>query len=403
MQKGCFNLTSADESARSVHAELRAKAVDLQPLVRLWASAGEMDRAVAREVVDAIADAGFFRLLVPRQYRGYEAAIRTIMEVTETIGAADGSTAWLIAIGATTSWICAHLPDRAQDEIFGAQTPAMFAGGGKPAPAVRVDGGVRVSGRWGFASGSHYATWGIVMVLVESSEARPDARLCLVPRDELRLENTWHTVGMRGTGSNTWAADELFVPEHRLIPVSVLTEGAGPARSDSAMYRLAFGPMAGVLLLGPLLGMGRAALDVTIDKLPGKSLEHTMIGSKSNSVGVQVQLAEAACKLQTARLHSYQIAEEIDHIATEHGDPFDYAMRSRIRAQCGYAAHQVLGSINLLLNVFGAGSFAETSVLQQYWRDANTAARHASLDAAVGYEVYGKSLLGIADRISPLV
>ena len=106
--------------------------------------------------------------------------------------------------------------------------------------------------------------------------------------------------------------------------------------------------------------------------------------------------------MRTAQLHAYDIAATLDNAATE-GQLVTYASRTEIRAQVGYLAQQVLGAISALANVHGAGSFAESNRMQQYWRDANTAARHAALQPVVGYEVYGKSLLGIEERISPAV
>jgi len=129
---------------------------------------------------------------------------------------------------------------------------------------------------------------------------------------------------------------------------------------------------------------------------------HTVFARQVDSVGVQLQIADAALKLRTARLHAYDAADEVDRTAAE-GDSRNYSMRARIRAQCGYAAQQVLDAINTLVNVHGAASFAHTNPLQQIWRDANTGGRHAGVHAQVGYEVYGKSLLSVEERISPLV
>ena len=205
---------------------------------------------------------------------------------------------------------------------------------------------------------------------------------------------------MRGTGSNTYVAEDVFVPEHRLIAVTELSEGS--ATSDEPMHRLPFAPVATLALIGTLLGLGRAALALTIDKAPSKSMHHTFFARQSDSVGVQVQVAEAALKLQTAQLHAYRVADDLDSAAAN-GHDLDYGPRARARAQFGYTAQQVLDAIHILVNVHGAAAFAETSLMQQYWRDANTAARHAGLNAVVGYEVFGKALLGVPERISPMV
>jgi alkylation response protein AidB-like acyl-CoA dehydrogenase len=229
-----------------------------------------------------------------------------------------------------------------------------------------------------------------------------DAVLCLVPASEVKLEQTWRTVGMRGTGSDTWVAEDVFVPDHLVISMGAMAEGAWPAPTAEPMYRLPFVPLATLPLLGPLLGVGRAALDLVISAAPGKGMHHTFFTSQSDSVGVQIQIAEAALKLKTARLHVFGIADDLD-ASLAAGGQVDYPARAEIRARMGYAAQQVLEAITVLVNVHGAASFAESSRMQQYWRDANTAARHAGLNAVVGYEVFGKSLLGVEERISPMV
>jgi 3-hydroxy-9,10-secoandrosta-1,3,5(10)-triene-9,17-dione monooxygenase len=215
------------------------------------------------------------------------------------------------------------------------------------------------------------------------------------------MEDTWHTTGMRGTGSNTWVGEDVFVPEHRLISMMAVAAGTWPVATAEPIYRIPFAPVATVLLLGTLLGAGKAALDLVIEKAPRKGMHHTFFASQSQSVGVQIQLGEAAMRLQTARLHVYQIVDELDAIGE--GSHVDYEARARMKAQAAYAAQQVLQAIHELVNIHGAGSFAESSRMQQIWRDANTAARHAGLNPGVGYEVYGKALLDIEERITAMI
>jgi alkylation response protein AidB-like acyl-CoA dehydrogenase len=380
-----------------------ARARALRPLLREHAAKGDAERRLATEVSAALSDAGLFRMLVPKRLGGHESDLRTVLEVTEALGEADASASWLVAVGTVAGWITGLASERAQDDIFGADADAKIAGGAAPAPARRVPGGLRVSGRWSYASGAHHASWASLGALVtDDTGAVRDAVLCLVPASEVKLEQTWRTVGMRGTGSDTWVAEDVFVPDHLVISMGAMAEGAWPAPTAEPMYRLPFVPLATLPLLGPLLGVGRAALDLVISAAPGKGMHHTFFTSQSDSVGVQIQIAEAALKLKTARLHVFGIADDLD-ASLAAGGQVDYPARAEIRARMGYAAQQVLEAITVLVNVHGAASFAESSRMQQYWRDANTAARHAGLNAVVGYEVFGKSLLGVEERISPMV
>jgi 3-hydroxy-9,10-secoandrosta-1,3,5(10)-triene-9,17-dione monooxygenase len=204
---------------------------------------------------------------------------------------------------------------------------------------------------------------------------------------------------MRGTGSDTWVGDDVFVPDERTVSLGAIAEGDWPLPVDEPSYRLPSAPVLMVPALGPLLGVGRAALRVVVDNAQTKPLAGTTITRQCESVGLQIRIAEAAMKLSTARLHAYDMAATMD-AAPANGRTVGYATRAEFRARLGYAAQQVIDALSVLVDAHGAGSFAESSSLQQYWRDANTLACHAGMQATVGYEVYGKSMLGITERIS---
>lgn len=392
--------TTTERTSQPARTQLVDRAVNVQGLLRERLAEGDIHRRQSDEVIDALTGAGFFRLWKPRRFGGYPVDLRTVVQLTETLAEADGSAAWVVGIASTGAWATNRGSEQLQEEIFGADPDARIAGSGMPCPARREQGGLRLTGRWGYASGSPHASWAALAATVTDDSGQPDAYFCLVPAAQLRLEDTWRTVGMRGTGSNTFTAEDVFVPEHRTIPVTKLSEGY--TGSDEPVHRLPFAQVGTLALVGTLLGLGRAALALTIDNAPSKSMHHTFFARQSDSVGVQVQVAEAALKLQTAQLHAYRVADDLDIAAANRVD-LEYGFRAQARAQFGYMAQQVLDAIHILLNVHGAASFAETSLMQQYWRDANTAARHAGLNAVVGYEVFGKELLGVPERISPMV
>jgi 3-hydroxy-9,10-secoandrosta-1,3,5(10)-triene-9,17-dione monooxygenase len=396
-------LAVQQQEERPSHQQLVARARALQPLLRENAAEGELLRRLPGTVSDALTEAGMFRLLTPRRFGGYAIDLRTVIEVTETLGEADGSASWLVSVGSVAAWMIGQLcAPQAQAEIFGLSHDVRAAGVSAPGSARRVDGGVRISGRWSYASGAYHADWALLAALASDGSAEPvDEMFCVVPAKQLQLEKTWYTVGMRATGSDTWVAEDVFVPYYRTIPMSTIANEM-PRAGHESLFRLPFATVATLALVGPLLGLGKAALELVIDKAPTKAMHGTLFFRQSESVGVQIQIAQAALGLRTARLHAYDIAAALDEAASQ-GQPVTYPSRAQIWAQLGYAAQQVLDAISVLVNVHGAGSFAESNRMQQYWRDANTAARHADLQPVVGYEVYGKSLLGIQERISPAV
>ncbi|MBQ1091940.1 acyl-CoA dehydrogenase family protein [Streptomyces sp. B93] len=383
--------------------DLVERARALQPLLRAHAERTEADRVVPREIVDELTAAGVFRLLTPRRYGGYETDLRTLTEVSEVLGEADGSTAWTAMIISVTNWLASLFPDKAQEEVFGADPDARVTGVAAPTGVgCAVPGGFTVSGKWSYNSGAPHATWAAVGALLkDDTGAVVDQALVLVPASELVIEDTWHTAGMKGTASNTLIARDVFVPEHRVLSVPAAAQGTYPRtfRADEPLYSSVFGSMLLLCLTGPLLGLGRAALDTVTEAARHKPLSFTVHGRQAESVGVQTQIAEAALALRTARLHVYDAVDLVDHGSSS----LDYAARTQVRAQAGLAAQQVLAAITTLLNVHGAGAFADANPLQRIWRDANVAARHAGLVPAVGLEAYGKTLLGIEEPVTLMV
>jgi alkylation response protein AidB-like acyl-CoA dehydrogenase len=389
------------EQEFSSREELIERARALQPLLRTHAQRGEAERAVPAEVVDALTEAGIFRMLTPKRFGGYETDLRTLTEVSEALGEADGATAWTAMIVTVTNWLASLFPDEAQEEVFGADPDARVTGVAAPTGmGRRVPGGWMVTGKWSYNSGAPYATWAAVGALLQDDNgAVVDQALVLIPASELLLEDTWYTAGMKGTASNTLIGRDVMVPDHRVLSVPAAAQGTYPRsnREEEFLYTLPFGSMLLLCLTGPLLGLGKAALDMVTASAGDKPLSFTVHGRQADSVGVQIQLAEAALSLRTARLHVLDAVNQIDR-----GD-MDYGQRTQVRAQAGYAAQQVLNAINTLLNVHGAGSFAEANPLQRIWRDANVAARHAGLVPTVGYEAYGKMLLAIKEPVSLMV
>jgi alkylation response protein AidB-like acyl-CoA dehydrogenase len=297
-------------------------------------------------------------------------------------------------------------PEKAQDEVFGADPEAKVSGVLAPtATTEQVEGGYRVSGRWYYNSGSWHATWAVLGIPVTDEQGEViDQGLVLVPRSDLGLEETWFVAGMKSSGSNCLVAENIFVPEHRFLSVPAAIEGDYPSErtQQEPLYRSAFVPILSLVLVGPQLGMGRAALELVRDKAGKKPISYTFFEAQADSTSFQLQLAQAALKIDTATFHAQRAAADID-TAAESGTYPDELTRARVRADTGYVAEQITGAIDILLSAHGAGSFADVNPLQRIWRDSATAARHAIVSPVIGYELFGKALVGSEDRITPLV
>jgi len=385
--------------------ELVARAIALQPALREQSAKIEADRRVPDELIAAIADAGLFKLAVPRRYGGYESGMRAMLDVSAALAEGDGSSSWIVTLVNVCNYMTSLFPVQAQDEVFGANPDARVTGVLSPtSSAVKVDGGWRVTGRWYYNSGSWHSHWAVLGVpLTDDAGEVVDQGLVLIPAADLEIEDTWQVAGMRGTASNCLVGEDVFVPAHRAISVPAAIEGDfATEMKDEAMYRSAFVGVLTLVLVGPQLGLGRAALDYVVQRAGRKPISYTFYETQADSVGVQLRIAEAAQKIDTARLHAERAAADIDTHAAAGTYP-DKVIRTRVRADTGYAVRNTLEAIGILLDVHGAGAFAEVNPLQRIWRDANVAGRHAVASPGIAMEVYGKALLGVEESVTPLV
>jgi alkylation response protein AidB-like acyl-CoA dehydrogenase len=385
--------------------ELVARVRELHPLLRANAAAGEEDRRVAQDTMQALQQAGILRIAQPRRYGGYETSMRTMLDVSAAVGEADGGTSWVVTLLNVCAWLVGLYPGQAQDDVWQDHPDALVSGVLAPTAETRkVDGGYRVTGRWYWNSGSWHADWAVLgLPLTDSSGEVVDQAVALIPRTDLDLEETWFVAGMKSTGSNCLIATDVFVPEHRIMSVPPAIEGHyGTEFSGEAFYRSAFVPILALVLAGPQLGLGRAALELVRQKAATKPISYTFYTAQTDSVAFQLQLAEAAMRIDTAHLHAYRAADDIDQAAAR-GEYPAFLARARVRADTGWAIEHITRAIDLLLSAHGASSFAEANPLQRIWRDSAVAARHAVILPIIGYEVYGKALLGRDDHITPLV
>ena len=386
-------------------AELVARATELKPLLAGNAAQGEIDRRVVEESIQALTDAGLFKISVPQRYGGYETSMRTMLDVSAAVAEADGGTSWVVTLVNVCNWLIGLMPEQAQDDVFGADPDAKVSGVLAPTAQTRkVDGGWRVTGKWYYNSGSWHATWAVMGIPITDENGNVvDQGCALIPRSDMSFEETWFVAGMRSSGSNALIAGDVFVPEHRVLSVPPAINGVyGTEHTEEVLYRSALIPVLSLVLIGPQLGMGRAALDYVIEKAAKKPISYTFFTAQKDSVAFQLQIAEAARLIDTAHLHAYRAAADIDEAAAR-GEYPDYARRARIRSDVGYVADTITRAIDILLSAHGAGSFADVNPLQRIWRDSATAARHAIVGPQVAYEVYGKSLLGVDEPITPMV
>ncbi len=385
--------------------ELVERAAGLRPILEANALLGESDRRVASASIDAITEAGLFRIMTPKRFGGYETDIRTHLATAAEIAKSDGAAGWVTALTNVCGWIVGALPEQAQQEIWGDSPDTRTAGVTAPsATSTNVDAGVSVTGEWAWASGSLHAQWAMGGVPIMNDAGEPvDQALAFFPMSQATIRDTWHMTGMRATGSNTIVAKDVVVPNHRLFSLPASVGGVyGTEHTEEALYRSAIIPVLAIVLVGPMLGMATRALEHVIAQADTKGIAYTGYMPQSSSVTFQYQLAEAASKIETAYLHAFRTADVIDADARSGRWP-DRVSRARARQDTGWVARHCKEAVDILMTIGGAGSFAEASPLQKIWRDLNTCARHVIVAPAVNQEIFGRALLGVDETATPLV
>ncbi|MEK8174565.1 oxidoreductase [Streptomyces sp. M19] len=328
---------------------------------------------------------------------------RTLLEVSRAVGHACGSTAWLTSLLNANAWFVGLFPAQAQDDVWAHNPGALVAGVVTPSGTARVvEGGYRVSGRWAPASGCAHADWAVLGVTRPDAEGTSDAvGIVLAPMSELAVEDTWFVAGMRGTASNTLVGEDLFVPAHRFHSVPDAIEGryATLHRRDALPGTLRARHRARVDR--PPARAGRRRRRHPAGQGPAAGLTLTNYTVQAEAPTIQLAAANAASHADSAQLHAYRAADDLDDAARTGStrlrrpgaDTYGRGSGRGPRARGG--PPRVLGPGRLKLR--------RVQPLQRVWRDIETASRHAVLNPEVAAEIYGKSLFGIQGTVSALV
>lgn len=378
------------------HEELVRRASDLVPLLRKHALWSEENRRLHEEVIEALGDAGFFKMRVPARYGGYEASTRTVVEVTTELGRGDGSVGWVQQVWWIPGWMVGMFPDEAQEEIY--QTPNVRVCGtlSPSATATPTDGGYIVNGKWGFISGALHSHWQEIIAVTPAPDGGMQPIMGLVPVSDVEIIDDWHTMGIRGSGSVTTVAEDLFVPAHRVVPLMDVLQGrhASAHSAELPMYQAPLNAVAAATTVGPVLGMARGAMDAFLERLPGRKITYTSYESQREAPITHLQLAEASLKIDEAEFHSFRVADLLDAKAAE-AEPWKIEERARARADVGAVGKLAKEAVDLLSGASGGSSIYESVPIQRIARNVAAANLHALIYPPTAFELYGRVLAGL--------
>ncbi len=373
------------EGARELGAELGAAADEI-----------EHGRELPETIVDALARRGLFRLLLPRSLGGAELPPAAYVPVIEEIARHDASAAWCLGQACGCTMTAAYLAPDVAREIFGGPRGIVAWGPPGPAEARVAPGGYRLTGTWSFASGSHHATWLGAHVAVFGEDGtprrRPDGspvfRTLLFPKTSTVMTDTWHVVGLRGTGSDTYTVTDLFVPEDHAVERSA---DAKP-RETGLLYAFSSSNVYSAGFAGVALGVARGVLDAFVelarDKIP-RGANHTL---RDNNV-IQAQVAQSEARIGAARAFLLRSLCEIwDQAAGTGRLSLDH--NATIRLASTWAIHQARDAVDTLYHAAGATAIFEDNPFERRFRDIHTVVQQYQGRQA-HFETVGQVLLGL--------
>jgi 3-hydroxy-9,10-secoandrosta-1,3,5(10)-triene-9,17-dione monooxygenase len=375
------------------YEEALRRARDLVPTLRARAQKCEDARTLLPENEKLLHETGLFRFHQPKIFGGMELPFVAVVDIVAELARGCPSTAWNVGNLGCHHWILGYYEPETQHEIWDknpdvliASSIALAAGRGQ-----RTKGGYIVSGKWPFSSGVDNSDWNMLAVTVYEDDRAVDWRLCLVPKSDYAILDTWYAMGMVGTGSKDIEVKEVFVPERRALELTRCRGGLthpGAALNTGDLFKVPLVAVAGHPLSATVLGAAEGAYEHATAVFLRRIGTYT--GAKvSDFQAVQVKLARARCLIDSAR---YLMRESARMFQDD--DQLDVETKLRLRAQNAFAVSQSREAVETLWSFYGANAIYTRDPLQRYLRDVQAASQHFSFNFDIAGAAFGSVALG---------
>ena len=397
---------SRRELARPELAELNARLVTFLPEIAARASATENACRVPEENIAALRSIGYFDIVKPAAFGGYEHDFAVLVDLNIELAKSCASTAWVAGLLAAHQWLVASFPEQAQRDVWDANPNALACGSYAPATkAMRTEGGYRLSGRWSFASGCDNAQWALCAALlppeIDGGPLKP--AFLLVPAQDYRIDDTWHVVGLAGTGSKTLVLDDVLVPAHRMLGFAETTSGQTPGAALYAQNPAFSVPMLCNIpscLASTAVGAAAGALDQYLARTSKRVTRGAVAGSNNKMAEfptIQLRVAEAAASADAAR---ELLLRDLRERAADVRRSQPVSIEDRIVSRRGqaFAVSLSLRAVEALNASTGGAGLDIANPVQRAWRDANAVGRHISMNWDAVGTMYGQMALGLVPQ-----
>jgi indole-3-acetate monooxygenase len=375
--------------------DIVAAAIKLVPAVRAARDQAEQMRQTPPALAAEITRAGIYQMYLPRSIGGPETPPLTAFRVVEELSKADGSVGWCVMIATALSLSVGRLPAEVGRELAG--TPADYRGAGSARAGGRaweVPGGYRVKGRWNFASGIQNARWLYCTCMMMDGDAprltaagAPVLRATWVPRDLVTIVDTWSVMGMRGTGSQDFTVDDVFVPATRSCLSDDAPKETGSLYNRRAWYVNLWTPSA-----GNALGIARGAID-SLAEIAATEASTMSANLLRDRPMVQNRIAEADAIVNAARAYVFDAVGTLWRTLCAGKTPSDQEI-AQGRLSLVHAMHEAVRAVDKVFHAAGTNAIYTRLPLERAFRDVHVAVQHAA--GLPGYfESAGKVLLGL--------
>lgn len=370
---------------------------ELLPKLRERAQATEDLRRIPDATIAELDEVGFFKLLQPEQWGGLQSDPTVFYEAVRRLASACGSTGWVSGILGVHNWHLAHFDQQAQEDVWSEDSTVRISSSYAPMGAgVVTDGGYLVSGEWHWSSGCDHATWTFVGGPVIKDGRPVDFGSFLVPISDYRIEDDWHVVGLKGTGSNTLVMKDVFVPRHRFTSFKAMGDLSSPGlqTNTAPVYKMPWGTMHPTTISTPIVGMAYGAYDAHVEH-QGKRVRAAYAGEKAkDDPFAKVRIAEASSDIDAAW------GQLSGNLATEYalllaGQEIPLELRAKARRDQVRATQRSIAAVDRLFEAAGATALGTDTPLQRFWRDAHAGRVHAANDAERAYVMFGNQAFGL--------
>jgi alkylation response protein AidB-like acyl-CoA dehydrogenase len=359
--------------------DYRSAARAILPRLAATSDSSERLRRLDDDAAAALRESGLARVLTPKKFGGFElspsAHIWTCAELAQGCSAAS----WVLMVCVAHDYIIGRFPEECQKEVYEGDADNLLAGALAPQGTIeRTAGGWRLNGRWQFGSGCDHSPWFILGTRVVNPESGGYLNYhVMVPRADIEIDDTWHTLGMRGTGSKDLVARDVLVPEHRAMPTYPTFMGLSP-HANSPVYRLPVYAGLSSMLSGSVLGMAERGVKHFIERTAARKTAHGV--SKAENANIQQRVAESTAEVAAARRLLENMCERFDQAMAADQGPMSVSDRVQFRWDAAYVVELSRRAIERLFAASGAHGIYEGNPVYRAYRDINTACHHAVID-----------------------